>query len=124
MSATIHPALAEGRRLPNAWDAVAILCVFGALIGVVREAPATFAPINEPQALAVSLDPSHLPDYALRTTMRMFAALAASLLFTFTYATAAAKSRRASLVLVPILDILYCNRHRFWGFLPSPSCSS
>jgi NitT/TauT family transport system permease protein len=38
--------------------------------------------------------------------MRMFAALLASLLFTFTYATAAAKSRRAALILIPILDIL------------------
>ena len=37
---------------------------------------------------------------------RMFAALFASLLFTFTYATLAAKSRRAGLVLIPILDIL------------------
>jgi NitT/TauT family transport system permease protein len=36
----------------------------------------------------------------------MFAALAASLLFTFTYGTAAAKSRRAALVLVPVLDVL------------------
>ena len=36
----------------------------------------------------------------------MFAALAASLLFTFTYATLAAKSRRAGLVLIPVLDIL------------------
>ena len=34
MSATIHPALATGRLLPNVWDAVAILCVFGALVGV------------------------------------------------------------------------------------------
>ena len=106
MSATIHPALAEGRRLPNAWDAAAILCVFAALIGVAHEAPGTFQRIDAPQALAVSLDPIHLPDYALRTTMRMFAALLASLLFTFTYATAAAKSRRAALILVPILDIL------------------
>jgi NitT/TauT family transport system permease protein len=106
MSATIHPALAEGRRLPNAWDAAAILCVFAALIGVAHEAPGTFQRIDEPQALAISLDPIHLPDYALRTTMRMFAALLASLLFTFTYATAAAKSRRAALILVPILDIL------------------
>ena len=32
--------------------------------------------------------------------------LALSLLFTFTYATLAAKSRRAELVLVPLLDIL------------------
>jgi NitT/TauT family transport system permease protein len=47
-----------------------------------------------------------LPFYALRTTARMFAALLASLFFTFTYATLAAKSRRAALILVPILDIL------------------
>src|SRR5215831_3154977 len=106
MSATIHPAFAEGRRLPNAWDAIAILWVVAALIGLAHEAPATFEPIEAPQALAVSLDPVHLPDYALRTTMRMFAALVASLLFTFTFATAAAKSRRAGLILVPILDIL------------------
>src|SRR5215468_5206668 len=106
MSATLHPALAEGRRLPNAWDAAAILCVVAALIGIAHEAPSTFERIDAPQALTVSLDPIHLPDYALRTTMRMFAALMASLVFTFTYATAAAKSRRAALILVPILDIL------------------
>ena len=48
----------------------------------------------------------NLPEYALRTTLRMFAALAASLLFTFTFAPLAAKSRRAGLVMIPILDIL------------------
>ncbi len=106
MSATIHPALAEGRRLPNAWDAAAILCVFAALIGVAQVARGTFAPITAPGAIEVSLDPVYLPDYAVRTTLRMFAALVASLVFTFTYGTAAAKSRRASLVLIPILDIL------------------
>ncbi len=36
----------------------------------------------------------------------MFAALVASILFTLTFATAAAKSRRAGIVLIPILDIL------------------
>ena len=36
----------------------------------------------------------------------MFAALAASFVFTFTYATLAAKSRRAEMVLIPVLDIL------------------
>src|SRR6202789_1224522 len=105
MPATIHPALATGRRLPNVWDAVAILCVFGALVGVTEVARGTFAPIT-PSAVEVSLDPIHLPEYAVRTTLRMFAALAASLLFTFTYGTAAAKSRRAGLVLIPLLDIL------------------
>jgi NitT/TauT family transport system permease protein len=106
MSATLHPALAAGRRLPNAWDAAAILCVFAALIAVAHEARGTFMPISAPEAMGVSLDPANLPDYALRTTMRMFAALVASLLFTFGYATAAAKSRRAALILIPILDVL------------------
>jgi NitT/TauT family transport system permease protein len=106
MSATIHPALTTGRRLPNVWDAAAILCVFAALIGVAHVARGTFVRIDAPAALAVSLDPANLPDYAARTTLRMFAALLASLLFTFSYATAAAKSRRAALMLIPILDIL------------------
>ena len=106
MSATTHPALAGRARLPNVWDAAAILCVMGALIAIAHEARGTFLPISAPQALTVSLDPANLPDYAARTTMRMFAALMASLLFTFTYATAAAKSRRAALILIPILDIL------------------
>ncbi len=98
--------MAAGRRLPNVWDAVAILCVFGALIAVGHVAEGTMVPINAPGATDVSLDPVNLPNYAIRTTLRMFAALAASLLFTFTYGTAAAKSRRAALVLVPILDVL------------------
>jgi NitT/TauT family transport system permease protein len=106
MSATIHPALTQGRRLPNLWDAAAILCVFAALIGMAQVARGTFAPISSPGAVEVSLDPVNLPGYAMRTTLRMFAALVASLLFTFTYGTAAAKSRRASLVLIPLLDIL------------------
>jgi len=106
MSSTIHPALTERRRLPNVWDAAAILCVIAVLIGVAHEAQGTFVRITAPEALTVTLDPANLPAYAVRTTMRMFAALLASLLFTFTYATAAAKSRRAALILIPILDIL------------------
>ncbi|MDE3081471.1 MAG: ABC transporter permease subunit, partial [Paracoccaceae bacterium] len=54
----------------------------------------------------ITLNPAALPGYAFRTALRMLAAMALSLLFTFTYATAAAKSRRAEVVLVPILDIL------------------
>jgi NitT/TauT family transport system permease protein len=64
------------------------------------------APLSALREPAVSLDPVNLPEYALRTTLRMLAAVIASLLFTLTYATLAAKSRRAELVLVPLLDIL------------------
>ena len=107
MSATIHPALAEGRRLPNVWDAAADpVRVRRADRRRARGARHLRAGSTRREALAVSLDPCHLPDYAVRTTMRMFAALVASLLFTFTYATAAAKSRRAALILIPMLDIL------------------
>src|SRR6202000_890527 len=88
------------------WEIAAIVCVFGALIAVGHVATGTFVRLDAPQAVSVSLDPMNLPGYAVRTTLRMFAALLASLLFTFTYATAAAKSRRAALILIPILDIL------------------
>jgi NitT/TauT family transport system permease protein len=88
------------------WDAVAVLCVFGVLISFAQVARSTFAPLSAPEAVTISLDPIHLPNYAVRTTLRMFAALMASLIFTFTYATWAAKSRRASLLLIPVLDIL------------------
>jgi NitT/TauT family transport system permease protein len=65
-----------------------------------------FAPLSQLELTPMSLDPVHLPEYAARTTFRMFAALAVSLVFTLTYATWAAKSERAGKLLVPILDIL------------------
>ena len=58
------------------------------------------------EATPISLAPSALVGYAARTALRMLIAMLASLLFTFTYATLAAKSRRAEVVLVPLLDIL------------------
>src|ERR1700744_5764077 len=106
MSATTHPSMAAGWRLPNIWDAAAFVCVIGMLVGVVHVAQGTLTRIDAPGATQITLNPWNLPDYAVRTTLRMFAALAASLLFTFTYGTAAAKSRRAALVLVPVLDVL------------------
>ena len=55
---------------------------------------------------SISTDPFQLPYYAARSLLRMFAALGLSLVFTFFYATAAARSRRAAKVLIPLLDIL------------------
>ena len=63
-------------------------------------------PLKAPGATEIHLGIVHLPYYALRTTLRMFIALMFSLLFTFSYATLAAKSRRAATVLIPILDVL------------------
>src|SRR2546426_1154974 len=52
------------------------------------------------------LAPHYLPYYAARSTLRMFLALGASLLFSLLYGYIAAKSRRAERVLIPLLDIL------------------
>ncbi|MBN3803608.1 ABC transporter permease subunit [Paraburkholderia sp. Ac-20336] len=94
------------RVLPNRWDFVAfplIICLIAmASIGFHE----TLAPMSTLKTQAISLDPSNLPEYAMRTTLRMLAAMVASLIFTLIYGTLAAKSRRAGLVLVPILDIL------------------
>ncbi|HEX7389407.1 MAG TPA: ABC transporter permease subunit [Acidiphilium sp.] len=106
MTSIAPPAIVHGRRLPNAWDLAAILLVLGVLIGVVRVAQGTLAPLAVAQASHIHLDPAYLPGYAVRTTLRMFAALLASLGFTFTVATLAAKSRRAAIIIIPILDIL------------------
>ncbi len=99
------PAFASARRLPNLFDVAAILCIGGALLAILTGARATMAPLAV-GATVIHLEPSYLPGYALRTTLRMFTALACSLFFTFTYATWAAKSRRAAKLLVPVLDIL------------------
>jgi NitT/TauT family transport system permease protein len=106
MSSSAYPAIAARRRLPNAWDFVAIACVLGALMGVAPAVRGTFAPLAASGATAVHLDPAFLPYYAARTTLRMLAALVASILFTFIYGTLAAKSRRAEMILIPLLDIL------------------
>jgi NitT/TauT family transport system permease protein len=91
---------------PNLFDlAIFVLIAAGFVMlahGAREMAGPTSAFVLEP----VTLDPANLPEYALRTTLRMFAAIAFSLLFTFTVATLAAKSRKAELVIIPALDIL------------------
>lgn len=93
-------------RLPNLWDLFAFGLLFTALILVFQGGREALAPLAVLEQDPVSLDPTRLPEYALRTTLRMLAALLASLVFTFAYGTLAARSRRAEMVLVPLLDIL------------------
>jgi NitT/TauT family transport system permease protein len=96
-----------GRKaLPNQYDLFAFALILAAFIAITRVSHGLTLPLTAPGSTVVSLDYKHLPYYALRTTLRMFAAIAASLVFTFVYATLAAKSRRASLVLIPLLDVL------------------
>src|SRR5271167_3348251 len=99
-------ASAGRRALPNQWDLIAFAAILAVLTAIAKSYHGISAPLPTLNESPISLDYWQLPYYALRTTLRMFAALVASLIFTFTYATLAAKSRRAEMILVPVLDIL------------------
>jgi NitT/TauT family transport system permease protein len=102
----IRPAVLGRALRPNIWDVVALVLVIGAMVLIVYGGEQTVAPLSILDVTPVSLDPVNLPAYALRTTMRMLLAIVCSVIFTFIYAALAAKSRRAEMVLIPLLDIL------------------
>src|SRR5712692_1969022 len=101
------PLIAWPSRLrPNAWDLIALPLVLGLLALIAWGGLAMGARYHIGEALPMSLDPWRLPEYALRTVLRMAAALVASLVFSLIYAALAAKSRQAEKILIPVLDIL------------------
>jgi NitT/TauT family transport system permease protein len=88
-------------------DLIVFAALLALLFGLLRLAPALNAPfLPETAPSRVSTDPANLPYYAVRSLFRMFVALFLSLVFTFVYAEAAARLRRAEKVLIPVLDIL------------------
>ncbi|HEY5066993.1 MAG TPA: ABC transporter permease subunit [Xanthobacteraceae bacterium] len=93
-------------RLFTRWDILAVLLILGLLVFLGEASRHLFEPLAELQQQPPSLDPRHLPEYAARTTLRMLVAMVFSLIFTFTYATFAAKNKYAERILVPLLDIL------------------
>ncbi|WEK48748.1 MAG: ABC transporter permease subunit [Candidatus Kaistia colombiensis] len=95
-----------GAYAPNIFDVIAFVLVIAVLAAIGHSASEIKAPLTELDIAPVHLDPWLLPGYALRTTLRMFAAMGASLIFTFVVATLAAKSRKAELIIIPALDIL------------------
>ena len=93
-------------RFFTRWDILAVLLILGLLVFLSEASRHLLQPLSELQREPVSLDPRNLPEYAARTTLRMLLAMVLSLIFTFTYATLAAKSKRAERLLIPLLDIL------------------
>ena len=101
------PLIAWPSRLrPNYWDLVALPLVLGAIALVAWGGMKMGAHYQIGEPLPISLDPWKLPEYAVRTVLRMGAALVASLVFSLAYAALAAKSRAAEKILIPVLDIL------------------
>jgi NitT/TauT family transport system permease protein len=96
----------KSRLVPSRWDVLAFLLVIAFFIYLAEAAHGLAQPLARLESTPISLDPWSLAGYAARTALRMLIAMLASLVFTFTYATLAAKSRRAEMLLVPLLDIL------------------
>ncbi|MFI1801662.1 ABC transporter permease [Streptomyces sp. NPDC020379] len=101
------PARVAGRLSRMSWVdvvvAAAVLVGMYLLLRVSKGATVSFDPAH---VVKVDTDPTKLPYYAARSLLRMFVALAASVVFTLVYAYAAARSRRLERVLIPALDIL------------------
>jgi NitT/TauT family transport system permease protein len=107
-SARPLPAFSRMLRLtrPSREDAIAFVILAGLGVLFFRAAEGAVAPLSTLQMAPVTLDPWDLPYYAMRTVLRMFAALFASTVFTLVVATLAARSRHAGQLIVPALDIL------------------
>jgi NitT/TauT family transport system permease protein len=105
-----HPYLAvrgiARGNLPSPWDLVAFALLFGTLVLISVGTRQFGAPLEALEKNPVDLSPWALPYYALRTTLRMAAAMLLSIVFSIGYAGLAAKSKRAERILIPILDIL------------------
>ena len=93
-------------RFINRWDLLLLILILSILffLGWAGTQMATPYALGEP--LPLSLEPSQLPFYALRTVLRMFIALGLSIVFTFVVGTIAAKNRRAEQIIIPAIDIL------------------
>ncbi len=103
----LPPVSIQARRvLPSRWDVLAAALVLGFIVLFADASRSLVQPLATLTHTPISLAPSSLPEYAMRTGLRMLIALAISLIYTFTYATWAAKSPRAATLLVPLLDIL------------------
>ncbi|WP_307571100.1 ABC transporter permease [Pseudomonas fluorescens] len=98
----------RGQAVATSWWAdialLSILLLLAAFIGYGLDQMSQ--PLGVLDSSPLSLDLAHLPEYTLRTTLRMFIALFASFIFSVVVATLAAKSRKAAIVILPALDIL------------------
>lgn len=98
---------ARSNRSYGLADVAVFLGILTLLAAIARLGAGTlvaFGPAH--QLAAISLDPHNLPYYAGRSMLRMFAALAGSVVFALSYGYIAARSRTLGRVLVPMLDVL------------------
>jgi len=104
----IPPAASRplGARLAYASliDIGVFVAVFALIFGIYSIGRSWVGPVRV--EAEISQRPSSLPLYAMYSLVRILIAYAISLVFALGYGYAAAKSKRAELVLIPLLDIL------------------
>src|SRR5258708_10143814 len=84
----LPPVSIQARRvLPSRWDVLAAALVLGFIVLFADASRSLVQPLATLTHTPISLAPSSLPEYAMRTGLRMLIALAISLIYTFTYAT-------------------------------------
>lgn len=93
-------------RFINRWDILLLILVFAVLFFLGWAGSQMATPYQLGDQIPISLEPSNLPFYALRTVLRLFIALIFSILFTFAIGAFAAKNRRAEQIIIPAIDIL------------------
>lgn len=94
------------RRFLSPWDVLILFIFISVLFALGWTSQQMATPYELGKPIDISLSYEVLPSYALRTVLRMFIALAISLLFTLIFGAWAAKSRRAEEVIVPAVDVL------------------
>jgi NitT/TauT family transport system permease protein len=85
-------------------DIAVFVAVFTAVFGLYSIGRSWFGPVKV--EAEISQNPRSLPLYALYSLVRILVAYALSLVFALIYGYAAAKSKRAEMILIPLLDIL------------------
>ena len=124
-------------RFINRWDLLLLIFIFAVLFFLSWASGQMATPYSLGEPLPISLEPSKLPFYALRTILRMFIALILSILVTFVVGSLASKNRRAEHIIIPAIDILQSVPvlsflaisvtgfiHLFPGSLLGPECAS
>ena len=124
-------------RFINRWDLLLLIFVFAILFFMSWASGQMAIPYSLGTPLPISLEPSNLPLYALRTVSRMFIALLLSIVFTFIVGSLAAKNRRAEQIIIPAIDVLQSVPvlsflaisvtsfiHLFPGSLLGPECAA
>jgi NitT/TauT family transport system permease protein len=85
-------------------DLLVVLALLAALTFLVTAASRWTAPLSP--VVSINLSPTVLPLYGGYSLLRMLLGYILSLIFTLVYGHIAATSKRASVVMVPVLDIL------------------